>query len=65
MLAFLQPVVLAAASMDATGLFHDMALGAEATVSGLVAFLAAARALSSFNVRAYHRVTLHCTAGSA
>ena len=41
-----RPVIVATASLDAGGLFHDLIQGADATVSGLVARLAAAEALS-------------------
>lgn len=42
-----RPVVMAVASLDAGGLFHDSSFGADATVSGLVALLAAAHALGA------------------
>jgi Nicastrin len=41
-----QPLVLAAATMDSSSMFHDLAFGAESAVSGTVALLAAAHALS-------------------
>lgn len=41
-----KPVVMAAARADARALFHELAFGSESTVSGYVALLAAADALS-------------------
>lgn len=41
-----RPIVLAAAPLDASALFHDVAFGADAAASSLVAVLAAADALS-------------------
>ena len=40
------PIILATAAMDSTALFHDAARGADDSISGLVALLAAADALS-------------------
>eukprot|EP00898_Chlorokybus_atmophyticus_P007820 jgi/Chlat1/8039/Chrsp71S07509 len=41
-------IVLVLATMDSTALFHDFAIGADASISGLIAMLAAAEALSRF-----------------
>ena len=47
----LQPLVLATAAMDSTGMYHDLAFGSQSTVSGLVALLAAADALGKVMFR--------------
>jgi hypothetical protein len=45
-----RPVIMAVSPMDSTALFHDLAWGADRTVSSLVALLAAADALSRTDV---------------
>jgi hypothetical protein len=59
-----QRYVVAIAQTDATSLFHDVAFGADAAVSGLVALLAAAQALSTANVAAQPLRVSRCCAQS-
>jgi nicastrin len=45
-----RPVVVATASFDSTAFFHDLATGAEGSISGAIALLAAADALTRADV---------------
>jgi len=44
-----RPIVMAMANMDSNALFHNQAVGAESTVSGLVALIASANAIRLVN----------------
>lgn len=42
---YYRPIIMAMANIDSTALFHDLAVGADSTVSGLVGLIGAALAL--------------------
>lgn len=45
-----KPIIVVAASMDARSMFHDLTLGVESSVTGMVTVMAVAEALSRVRV---------------
>lgn len=62
-----KPIILVVASIDSADMFHDISMGANAPMSGLLAMLAAMQALAAanqFSTYQYNLVFLALTGGS-